>query len=108
MPFCENCGYELPVSAAFCTNCGVPVAKKTSSPPPPSIAAGSPAQTAAESIVYSVDVEEPKVGGDKYLLVFTDRRVVAAFEGGGLTRLVTAGVGRMAYDDAKIKWMKGR
>ena len=48
------------------------------------------------------------MGGDKYLLVFTDRRVVAAFEGGGLTRLVTAGVGRMAYDDAKIKWMKGR
>ena len=46
--------------------------------------------------------------GTKYLLVFTDRRIVAAFESGGLTRIVTAGVGRMAYDDAKMQHMKGK
>jgi hypothetical protein len=58
---------------------------------------------ATESVVYSIDVEEPRVQGTKYLLVFTDRRIVAAFESGGLTRLATAGVGRMAYDDAKMQ-----
>lgn len=78
------------------------------SPPPNPSTTTQPTLAAAESIIYSVDVEEVKVGGNKYLLVFTDRRIVSAFEGGGLTRLATTGIGRMAYDDAKIKWMKGR
>ena len=46
--------------------------------------------------------------GTKYLLVFTDRRIVAAFESGGLMRLATAGVGRMAYDNAKMQYLKGK
>jgi hypothetical protein len=61
-----------------------------------------------ESAVYSIDAEEPRVKGTKYLLVFTDRRLIAAFESGGLTRLATAGVARTAYDNAKIQYMKGK
>jgi hypothetical protein len=62
----------------------------------------------AEYPVYSIDAEEPRPRGAKYLIVFTDRRLIAAFESGGLTRLATAGVGRMAYDNAKIQYMKGK
>jgi hypothetical protein len=62
----------------------------------------------SESAVYSIDAEEPRVRGTKYLLVFTDRRLIAAFESGGLTRLATAGVGRMVYDSAKTQYMKGK
>jgi hypothetical protein len=62
----------------------------------------------SEFSVYSIDAEEPRVRGTKYLFVFTDRRLIAAFESGGLTRLATAGVGRMAYDSAKIEYLKGK
>lgn len=61
-----------------------------------------------EYAVYSIAAEEPRVRGIKYLLVFTDRRLIAAFESGGLTRLATAGVARTAYDNAKIQHMKGK
>jgi len=60
-----------------------------------------------ESAVYSIGAEEPRVKGTKYLLVFTDRRLIASFESGGLTRLATAGVARTAYDNAKMQHMKG-
>jgi len=66
------------------------------------------AAESVESVVYGIDVEEPRVRGDKYLLAFTDRRLVVAFESGGLTRLATAGIARMAYDNAKIQQMKGK
>jgi hypothetical protein len=108
MPFCTNCGHELAVSAAFCPNCGTSVTQKVTSSPAPSFVVAPSVPVATESVVYSIDVEEPNVRGSKYLLVFTDRRIVAAFESGGLTRLATAGVGRMAYDDAKMQHMKGK
>jgi hypothetical protein len=62
----------------------------------------------SESAVYSIDAEEPRVRGTKYLLVFTNQRLIAAFESGGLTRLATTGVARTAYDDAKIQHMRGK
>jgi hypothetical protein len=61
-----------------------------------------------EYAVYSIAAEEPRVRGAKYLLVFTNRRLIAAFESGGLTRLATAGVARTAYDNAKTQHMKGK
>jgi len=60
----------------------------------------------SEYSVYSIAAEEPRVKGTKYLLVFTNRRLIAAFESGGLTRLATAGVARTAYDNAKMQQMK--
>ncbi|MEM3531155.1 MAG: hypothetical protein QXD42_05100 [Nitrososphaerales archaeon] len=62
----------------------------------------------SEYIAYSVAAEEPRVKGNKYLLIFTNLRLIAAFESGGLTRLATAGIARTAYDDAKIQYMKGK
>jgi hypothetical protein len=108
MPFCVSCGKELPASVAFCPNCGASVTQKVTPSPAPSSVVAPSVPVATESVVYSIDVEEPRVQGTKYLLVFTDRRIVAAFESGGLTRLATAGVGRMAYDDAKMQQMKGK
>jgi hypothetical protein len=61
-----------------------------------------------EYAVYSIAAEEPRVRGAKYLLVFTNRRLIAAFESGDLTRLATAGVARTAYDNAKTQHMKGK
>ena len=60
----------------------------------------------SEYSVYSIAAEEPRVKGTKYLLVFTNRRLIAAFESGGLTRLATTGVARTAYDNAKMQQMK--
>ena len=45
-------------------------------------------------------------GPSKYLLVFTDRRLIVALVAGSATRLLTAGVSRIVYEGAKIKKMK--
>jgi uncharacterized RDD family membrane protein YckC len=34
MPYCKNCGYELPEGAQFCPRCGTPVTIEEPSPPP--------------------------------------------------------------------------
>jgi len=58
-----------------------------------------------ESGLFIIDGQK---GLSRYLLVFTDRRLIVALVSGGLTRLATAGALRMAYESYKIKKMKGK
>jgi hypothetical protein len=58
---------------------------------------------AVESALFTIDGQK---GLSRHLLVFTDRRLIVALVGGGATRLLTAGVLRMAYEGSKIKKMK--
>lgn len=58
-----------------------------------------------ESELFTIDGQK---GLSRHLLVFTDRRLIIALVGGGLTRLATAGVLRMAYEGSKIKKMKAK
>lgn len=90
MPFCIKCGDEIPAGAAFCPSCGAPVTVVVVAP-------------SVESALFTIDGQK---GLSRHLLVFTDRRLIVALVGGGATRLLTAGVLRMAYEGSKIKKMK--
>lgn len=45
MPYCKNCGYELPEGAQFCPRCGTPVTIEE--PSPPTAAPVTPAECVA-------------------------------------------------------------
>lgn len=61
------------------------------------------ATSPVESALFTIDGVK---GLSRYLLVFTDRRLIVGLVCGAATRLFTAGVCRMAHENSKLKKMK--
>ena len=89
LPFCVKCGHEIPSGSTFCPKCGAPVTTESTS--------------AVESVLFTT---EARWGGEKYLLFFTDRRLIIGVVRGGLFQALTGGYIRSIYERSKKKKMK--
>jgi len=89
MSSCVKCGWEIQVGVAFCPNCGAPVTQVV-------------ATSDAESALFGIDAFK---GLSRYLLVFTDKRLIVALARGGIMRLATLSIVAQAYEELKLKRM---
>jgi len=98
MPFCTKCGREIPAGATLCSNCGTPVAPTGAAPP-------------VESVLFTTQAYKGTISPSRYLIFFTDRRlIVAPVPGGGgpsgsLVYNVLSGLAQKA-GDMKIKELR--
>ena len=62
MPFCKYCGCAHDADAAFCTECGKPIAKKTA--PPKKTKVDVPRAVEREETIRVEDAKRPHIPGD--------------------------------------------
>ncbi|MGI0081617.1 MAG: zinc-ribbon domain-containing protein, partial [Nitrososphaerales archaeon] len=56
LPYCMNCGKEIPTGAAFCSNCGKPTTASAASTPVNSTQTFGPATNDPQSLLEARDV----------------------------------------------------